>query len=235
MACGSGSTTALRHNRSSSRISAAAMRLRGTRLADGPSSPMPRLPEAAPACAPAERGLEDVIMNRHLRALRLAFIAIAAMAMPGFAHAATFDADLQRESCQLRLTGAIEPGDLDRLKAKLPADFDPHIKGGPEICLNSPGGDFVEGLRIAEYVSNGLSTRVEKGAVCASACGWIFLAELSIATGDLREWTRVMDAHAQLAFHAPYIDPAGFASAAGSGQPIAFVKVINAYNQAVGE
>jgi hypothetical protein len=173
--------------------------------------------------------------RRRLSVLRLACIAIAAMTMPRFAHAATFDVDLQRGSCELRLSGTIEPGDLDRLKTKLPADFDPHMKGGPEICLNSDGGDFVEGLRIADYVSNGISTRIEKSAVCASACSWIFLAGMSAATGDVRDWTRTMDARAQLVFHAPYIDPASFAPAAGPAQPVAFVKVINAYNQAVGD
>jgi hypothetical protein len=162
-------------------------------------------------------------------------MAIAALATSNLARAATFDVDLQRQSCELRLTGPIERDDLTRLKAKLPADFDPHMKGGPTICLNSPGGDFVEGLRIAEYVSNGISTRIEKGAQCASACSWIFLAGMSMATGDLREWTRTMDASAQLAFHAPYIDPASFASGSAPAQPVAFVTVINAYNQAVGE
>ena len=95
-------------------------------------------------------------MERHRlpAVLSAACIAIAAITLPRVAQAATFDVDLQRDTCELRLTGTIERGDLDRLKAKLPADFDPHMKGGPTICLNSDGGDFVEGLAIAEYVSN---------------------------------------------------------------------------------
>src|ERR1700731_1120361 len=121
-------------------------------------------------------GRAATMNNRFLMGiLKVGCIAVAAMQMPSLAHAATFDVDLQRGSCELRLPGPIEPGDLGRLKAALPADFDPVMKAGPTICLNSPGGDFIEGLRIAEYVSNGISTEIEKGAECKSACGWIFL------------------------------------------------------------
>ena len=162
--------------------------------------------------------------------LKAGCIGFAAMQMLSFAQAATFDVDLQRGSCELRLTGSIKLGDLERLKAKLPADFEQAMKAGPTICLNSTGGDFIEGLRIADFVSNGISTKLEKGAVCKSACGWIFLAGTSAATQGVRDWTRTMDAHAQLVFHAPYIEPENMAP--GPAQPL---EVINAYNQAVGE
>jgi hypothetical protein len=185
---------------------------------------------AVPLNAKPGRTVNDRSLSGILKAGCIAF---AAMNMPSFAQASTFDVDLQRGSCELRLTGPIEPGDFLKLKAKLPADFDPLMKGGPTICLDSPGGDFLEGLRIAEFVSNGISTQIEKGAACKSACGWIFLAGMSAATGGIRDWTRTMDAHAQLVFHAPYIDPATLAP--GPAQPMGLVEVINAYNQAVGE
>jgi hypothetical protein len=188
------------------------------------------------AAVPLSEPPGGTMNNRSLPGiLKAGCIAFAAMNMLSFAQAATFDVDLQRDSCELRLTGAIEPGDLEKLKAKLPADFDPVMKGGPTICLNSPGGDFLEGLRIADYISNGISTKIEKDAVCMSACGWIFLAGTSAATGGVRDWTRTMDAHAQLVFHAPYIDPATLTPGPAAAQPMGLVQVINAYNQAVGE
>src|SRR5262249_25760522 len=130
MASGSVSMTASPHNRSSW-ILAEPMRSRPTRPADGSSGPMTRSPGAIPACGRNERGVGNAVMNPHHWLPTFACIAIAAMMMPRPAHAATFDADLARDSCQLRLSGAIERGDLDRLKAKLPADFDPDMKAGP--------------------------------------------------------------------------------------------------------
>src|SRR5262245_5600610 len=100
--------------------------------------------------------------RRLLARLQAGWIALAAMSMPTHAPAATIDVDLARDVCPLRLTGAIESGDLQRLKAKLPAGFEP-AKSGLTICLNSRGGDFVEGLQIAEFVARGISTQLEPG------------------------------------------------------------------------
>lgn len=92
-----------------------------------------------------------------------------------FARGADIDVDLDRSPCEIRISNAITEGDLATLKSKLPKDFEVG-KAGPTVCLNSPGGDFVEGLKIAHYVAEGYATRLEQNATCASACSWIFMA-----------------------------------------------------------
>jgi hypothetical protein len=47
----------------------------------------------------------------------------------------------------------------------------------PSLSLNSGGGLFLEGIRLAEIVNRfGLATYVEEGAYCASACFLVFAA-----------------------------------------------------------
>jgi hypothetical protein len=47
----------------------------------------------------------------------------------------------------------------------------------PDVSLNSGGGLFLEGIRLAEIVNrHGLTVYVEEGATCASACFLVFAA-----------------------------------------------------------
>lgn len=148
--------------------------------------------------------------------------------------AAEFRVDPNANSCIIRLDGDIERGDLEKLKAKLePFGLGP-TRAGPDLCLNSKGGDFVEGLRLAEFVSDGISTSIGAGASCESACAWIFMAGSHRDTGG-SEWSRTMDARATLSFHAPFIDPSSLAVIGGQPGPATAKKIIQAYNQAVSE
>jgi uncharacterized protein YecT (DUF1311 family) len=129
------------------------------------------------------------------------------------------------------MAGTINPGDLDKFKRILPKGWSGG-KAGPTMCLNSPGGDFLEGLKIAQFVSGGITTSIEAGATCASACGWIFLAGTHFDTGG-SEWSRLMDARSTLWFHAPAVDITGVPNAAS--EKVGFFEKIQAYNQAVAE
>ena len=167
-------------------------------------------------------------------ALWFAMVVSAIIGSGSCAHSAGFDIDLHRSPCQIRLTGKIEPGDFIQFKSKMPKDYDPPL-AGPTMCLASPGGDFLEALKIAEFVSEGILTKLEPGATCLSACGWIFMAGTNNSPGGTRSWTREMDASATLAFHAPYIDPSSLKTGSAAVGELSLASVIQAYNQAVAE
>ncbi|KJC60508.1 hypothetical protein UP10_12935 [Bradyrhizobium sp. LTSPM299] len=166
----------------------------------------------------------------------LVAMVIAVPTLPPKAWTADFTVDLKRTDCQLRMDGEIAAGDFDKFRQKLPKNYPP-IETGPTLCLNSPGGDFVEGLKIADFVSGGISTSIAAGAACESACGWIFLAGLSRNRAGT-ELSRAIDAHATLSFHAPYIDVGNAAITPGNpatSNSLNLKAEIQAYNQAVGE
>ena len=100
-------------------------------------------------------------------------------------------------TCEFRLEGEIFPGDLKKMPRK------------PEgLCLNSPGGNFSEGLSIAKYImDSGIPTVLEPGSECLSACAFIFLAG-SIKGSNAWQPARQMHAKSKLGFHAPFINPA---------------------------
>jgi uncharacterized protein YecT (DUF1311 family) len=167
---------------------------------------------------------------------RLIAMMITASILPQRAWSADFTVDLKKTDCQLRMDGEIVSGDLDKFRKMLPRNYPP-IEMSPTLCLNSPGGDFVEGVNIAKFVSGGISTAIVAGAACESACGWIFLAGLSRHSPGT-ELSRTMDARATLSFHAPYIDPAKAAITPGApttSNSLDLKAMIQAYNQGVGE
>jgi hypothetical protein len=105
--------------------------------------------------------------------------------------------------CNVRLSGAIEAGDLDRLKATLPGDT--HMYNGNSLCLDSLGGSFDEGIRIAAFlVKAGVWTVIEPEAKCFSACALIFMAGSSYFEGN-PSIARQLHARGRLGFHAPYL------------------------------
>jgi len=77
---------------------------------------------------------------------------------------------------RLDLIGEILPGDADKLKAEIQKANDSN-RLVVTIRLNSPGGNLVEGVTIADLVRKGrIATSVLNGAQCASACFIIFAA-----------------------------------------------------------
>lgn len=122
--------------------------------------------------------------------------------------------------CHIRLIGKIRPGDAKQLKEAL-SNFPkkPWTKIG--LCLDSIGGSFSEGIRIAEMLlGKGLKfssddeagnlsifTYIEKDKKCYSACAIIFMAghchEIKENVGYLTE--RYLHVKGKLGFHSPYI------------------------------
>ncbi|MCB1381765.1 MAG: hypothetical protein KDJ73_02305 [Notoacmeibacter sp.] len=128
-------------------------------------------------------------------------------------------------ACVVKLSGLIEAGDAERLatvinamasdnpaspvsrvsdglykRSKLAVSFDPKKR----ICLDSPGGNLAEGIRLADMIYEVLGTAIEPGAQCLSACSIAFMAGSESTESDAGIIaSRVMDATAKLGFHAP--------------------------------
>lgn len=106
------------------------------------------------------------------------------------------------EPCHFKLDGEITRGDLEKIKrmiTQLPERYSLDL-----VCLNSPGGNFAEAIKIGSYFrKEKISTRLTKGAVCESACAIIFMSGSFHAFESGPAPWRVMHPQAKLGFHAP--------------------------------
>jgi hypothetical protein len=123
----------------------------------------------------------------------------------------------------LHYEGETAPGDVDQLRAI----YDRFVKCrlacmGPDgsataiLTLNGPGGSYVEGLNLAEFLrENRIGTVVERGMQCYSACAFAFLGGTGYSpqegVGDFI--VRMVEPGSIVGFHAPYYDAAAFAAA----------------------
>ena len=107
-----------------------------------------------------------------------------------------------RPALWLKLTGIIVKGDADRLEKVIKENAPQGRQTGRiRLLLDSPGGSYAEALKIADRFR--LTTVVDAGATCLSACAVLFMAG-RIEDGEA---DRHMHASARLGFHAPYILP----------------------------
>lgn len=150
-----------------------------------------------------------------------------------FYSAAAYAADIRLGgdaslNCQVTLTGEVTQGDADRLLAMFEEVFARYTlddetapetqfgKGDIRLCLNSPGGNFTEALRIGDmlayqyphlpYHYGMIGTAVPDGAVCTSSCALIFMAGgyfSAISATGFREPDRQLHLNGRLGFHAP--------------------------------
>lgn len=93
------------------------------------------------------------------------------------ANAADFKSfDSKDGKTRIDLVGEIEPGDSDKLKTIIHTANDAS-RVVVTIRLNSPGGNLLESVKIADVVrAAGMSTSVLSGSQCASGCFIIFSA-----------------------------------------------------------
>ena len=130
------------------------------------------------------------------------------------AFGAEFDTPSTNKNCSILIRGQIQAGDFDRFVAIQKQITQEHMKGviraGHGLCLNSPGGNYGEALRIARHIFNeeDWSTTVDEKAVCYSACAIIWLAGTSRFEANLRV-ERQIHIRSSLGFHAPYITANG--------------------------
>ncbi|MEM9911392.1 MAG: hypothetical protein AAF922_11480 [Pseudomonadota bacterium] len=117
--------------------------------------------------------------------------------------------------CSISLSGQIETGDvaaLSQIVDPVIAEDDnyPDFRTGAQIvlCLQSTGGSFLEGLRLAEYVSEkAITTKVIPGGTCLSACALAFMGgNLDTRSGVGWLSSRYLHPTSTLGFHAPRLD-----------------------------
>lgn len=142
-------------------------------------------------------------------ALPLAALCLFLLALPGVASALSFSrVDVLPAGCTTLATGAIESGDLVKLRGVLPGNPGgaPYTESTPRLCLNSTGGDFREGLAMALHLRRtGIATHVAADHNCLSACAIAFLGGTSARFEDavIRQIDRSIHTLATLGFHAP--------------------------------
>ncbi|MDA7429291.1 hypothetical protein PGB28_12540 [Primorskyibacter aestuariivivens] len=121
--------------------------------------------------------------------------------------------------CIVKIEGVIQPGDAKVLERVLKAElirrgargdrFEYMNENGHRICLDSPGGSFSEGLRMAELIQGAMGTAVPRGARCESACAVVFMAGSQSTESDAGVVAnRKLHAGARLGFHAPSLEVA---------------------------
>ncbi len=131
-------------------------------------------------------------------------LALASLLAATPARAATFVINAG-EPPVVVVSGEIVPGDGERFADRVQS-LDRAI-----VALASPGGSVLSGLRMGQLIHDrGFSTLVPDRAVCASACGLVWLAGKR----------RFMEPEARIGFHAAYIVRRGRAQESGAGNAL---------------
>lgn len=110
--------------------------------------------------------------------------------------------------CTLHLRGEIAEGDFDQLTDFTGTSWDSPSRvdaAFATLCLDSPGGNLAEGVRIAGIIYDlGMSTRIGDGARCHSICAIIFMMGNQRSTDFYRASDgRTLHIGGDLAFHSP--------------------------------
>lgn len=120
--------------------------------------------------------------------------------------------DTDRANCNAELTGQITRGYARRVSAWIESEYAAQPPAEhPEpvtLCLDSPGGNFAEALKIARLLyDHSIGTRLGAQASCLSSCALIFMMGtdqyLGHAQGEVIGPRRAMHPTAQLGFHRP--------------------------------
>jgi hypothetical protein len=103
--------------------------------------------------------------------------------------------------CDYLFSGTVERGDAQSIENEIPASA-----FGTTLCLDSPGGSFIEGINMFHVIWNkdSIATRVLNGDQCQSACAIAFLGgSVVVGTGLIRSQNAVIEPGAVLGFHSP--------------------------------
>lgn len=124
--------------------------------------------------------------------------------------------------CNIKLSGIISTGDAQQLSQTLSEpdleqdwvgeiafNFASDFPREHAICLDSPGGNFEEAIKVAQVLrERGIISVVPEGAECLSACAFAFLAgtlEANNSDGVKTVPFRVLHVGGKLGFHSPYL------------------------------
>ena len=109
----------------------------------------------------------------------------------------------------LRIEGRIEPGDADKLGEMLRKEkpnWNVDMFKDIVVSFDSDGGDFYEGLAIADAISGlAVTTFVGPGDRCLSSCAIAFLGGSAIVLRGIPSWpSRYIHVDGMIGFHAPF-------------------------------
>lgn len=110
--------------------------------------------------------------------------------------------------CLVTLSGQIRSGDVDKLTAlnlNAPATWS-NLEDGrwKTVCLDSPGGSYSEGFRIAQhFLDANIGTVVDADAQCLSACALMFMFGTAYQTESNALTHRRLHVRGRLGFHQP--------------------------------
>jgi hypothetical protein len=110
--------------------------------------------------------------------------------------------------CTLILQGEIVSGDVDRFTEIASKTFPEHVAESTAqntVCLDSPGGSYIEGVLLAElFYEQGIGTVIGPNHTCYSACALAFM--MGMAKGDEVSFiNRTLHVGGELGFHRPYL------------------------------
>lgn len=132
----------------------------------------------------------------------------------------------QSAYCRFVLKGEIMPGDLAKLEAiqnanQMIKSVDPATgDSDARLCLDSTGGNFIEGVKIAKFVSeNGWGTVVDEGETCLSACAIVFMAG-RVKGPEEDGYNRRLHIRGKLGFHRPLMPLPGSGSESYSASEV---------------
>lgn len=112
----------------------------------------------------------------------------------------------------IELDGELRRGDALKLRSQLRKFPESEtIDSGvyPILRLNSPGGDYTEGMKLVRLIRDwGITTYVGPGDRCLSACALVFMAGTQHVIESPSVTARFLHVGGELGFHAPY-DPGG--------------------------
>lgn len=113
--------------------------------------------------------------------------------------------------CNAQYSGVLDAQGVDDFLARYATEIDregaPILPSFGVVCLDSPGGVFLEGLRLYEIIERSSAiTLVQSGSVCYSACAIAFLAGGAwIGQGNTQNFNaRILERGAEVGFHAPF-------------------------------
>lgn len=151
------------------------------------------------------------------RAMSLALVFMSAPAYAADMWLVSNHYSAERFVPHIHYSGPVLEGDAGALEALLDEMVECDVQGLPAqggncavITLQSPGGNYIEGLKLARLLrERAIATVVEANASCYSACAFAFLggSGYSSRSGVGAYGDRIVEPFGTLGFHAPYFAP----------------------------
>src|SRR5262245_40573418 len=108
-------------------------------------------------------------MRGHYRRVFLCVISASVVVCAMAEHAIAAElVKINSPLCEMKIQGTIVPGDFKKFEAELDTKT--------SVCLNSPGGSYLDGLQLFEHFSaNRIGTAVDNSDTCLSARAIAFM------------------------------------------------------------